>query len=237
MREAQSQHKTGPNERTSPSWLWWGNLGLLIVGGLLGLGLVAALALGWRSPTPIRAPDHTVKSSAWQWHGDGATTVTDTGYQLHLSQPGQQAWAIPTPGTQAAAIQQVDDFDLELDTRALISSADAGYGLLYRYQNPDNFYLFAIGSDGYYTIAVVQDGALIPLRAWQQWPHVRRGAATNRLRVRCKGSTCRFHINGEFTAEVIDDTFLAGGFGLWGQTFSDTILKVVFEETRLWSLN
>ena len=232
-----NQGKRGPNEQASPTWLWWGNLGLLIVGGLVGLGLVVALALGWRSPTPFRAPDWTVKSSTWQWHGDGAATITDTGYQLHLSQPGQQAWAIPTHGTQAAAVQPVDDFDLELDIHALTPSADDGYGLLYRYQNPDNFYLFAVGSDGYYTIAVLQEGTLVPLRDWQQWPHVHRGAAANRLRVRCKASTCRFYINGEFTAEVTDDTFLAGGIGLWGQTFSGTALEVVFEEMRLWSLN
>jgi D-aminopeptidase len=74
------------------------------------------------------------------------------------------------------------------------------------------------------------------LRVWQGWPHVRRGAAANRLRVRCEGATCRFYVNGEFTAEVTDNTFLAGDVGLWAQTFSDDALDVVFEGMRLWSL-
>ncbi|MGD9100379.1 MAG: hypothetical protein PVF45_07855, partial [Anaerolineae bacterium] len=108
---------------------------------------------------------------------------------------------------------------------------------LYRYQDPANYYLFAIGGDGYYTIAVVQRGALIPLRTWQQWPHVRRGAATNRLRVRCTGTVCRFYVNGEFTAQITHDAFRAGDLGLWAQTFSDDALDVVFDEMRLWSLN
>jgi hypothetical protein len=78
---------------------------------------------------------------------------------------------------------------------------------------------------------------LTPLRAWQQWPHVRRGAATNRLRIRCHGALCRFFINGEFTAEIVDGTFLVGNVGLWAQSFSDNGLKVEFTGIRLWSLN
>lgn len=222
-----SQRVNG-EEPAVPPWLWRGGVGLLVTGMLVGLGLVAALALGWRSPTPHRAPDWTATGSAWDKHGDGTAILRDDGYRLYLSQPNQRAWAI--------AGQQVADFDLELDARSLIPSEDVGYGLLYRYQDPANHYLFAIGGDGYYTIAIVRKGTLTPLRVWQGWPHVRRGAAANRLRVRCEGATCRFYVNGEFTAEVMDNTFLAGDVGLWAQTFSDDALDVVFEEMRLWSL-
>ena len=211
-------------EPTVPSSLWRSSVILFIGHMLIGLGVLAALALGWRSPTPRRAPD-----SVWSWTGDGSATLTDNGYQLHLLQPNQRAWA--------TAGQQVADFDLELNTRSLLSSEDVGYGLLYRYQNPANYYLFTVGGDGYYTIAVVQDSALTPLRVWQQWPHVRRGAAANRLRVRCEGEVCHFFINGESTATVVDDTFASGDLGLWAQTFSDDVLNVVFEDTLLWTLD
>jgi hypothetical protein len=189
---------------------------------------LTALALGWRSPTPRRAPDWIATSSDWNWHGDGTAIPTDDGYQLRLSQPDQHAWAI--------ADRQAVDFDVELDTHSLIPSEDVGFGLLYRIQNSANYYLFAVGGDGYFTIAMVRDNVLTPLRTWQQWPHVHRGAAANRLRVHCAGKVCRFFINGEFTAELTDDTFVAGGLGLWAQTFSDDALRVVFEEMRLWSL-
>jgi len=209
-------------------------MSLLAVILALGLGLAAALALGWRSPTPRRPPDWTAPGSVWREHGDSTAIFDDADNQqaslrVRLTQPDQRAWA--------TAGHKVSDFDLELDTRSLISSEDIGYGLLYRYQNPANTFLFAIGGDGHYTIAVIQNGTLTPLRAWQQWPHVRRGAAANRLRVRCVGAVCRFYINGEFTAEVTDDAFLSGDLGLWTQTFSDHALDVIFEELRLWSLN
>ncbi len=214
---------------TVGKWLWWSVLGLLATVLIVGFGLAASLALGWRSPTPRRAPDWIGSKLVWRPYGDGFAAPTGDGFKMHLSQPQQRAWAI--------ADQSAADFDVELDIRSVIASEDVGYGLLYRYQNQDNYYLFAIGGDGYYTIAVVRDGELAPLRSWQQWPHIRRGIASNRLRVRCQRSVCRFHINGEFTAQIKDSTFLAGRLGLWVQSFSDASLDVVFGEMRLWLLN
>lgn len=203
-------------------------MSLLALVLLVGLGLVAALALGWRSPTPRRPPDLTASDLAWTKHGAGHQPSSGV-LRVRLEQPLQRAWAV--------AGQQIRNFDLELDLRALTPSQDVGYGLLYRYQDPDNYYLFAIGGDGYYTVAVVQDGALTPLRAWGQWPHVRRGAAANRLRARCVGEVCSFYVNGEFTTQITHDAFLTGDLGFWVQTFSDNALDVVLQELRLWLLN
>jgi hypothetical protein len=189
---------------------------------------MVALTLGWRSFTPSRDADLTGADLIWhQYIGDGGIT-SDHGYQMHLSQPDQRAWAV--------ADQQVTDFDLELETRSVASTPDVGYGVLFRYQDAENFYRFAIGSDGYYSIAIVQEGRLTPLHTWQQWPHVRRGDATNRLRVRCEDALCRFYVNGEFTAEFSDDAFLAGHVGLWAQNFTNSSLTVIFDHIRLWSL-
>jgi hypothetical protein len=212
-----------------PVRFWRSILALVALVLLVGLGLAAALALGWRSPAPHRAPDWTGADLIWRQYGDGWTAATEIRYRVQLTQPERRAWAIAT--------EAIADFELQLDVRALLPSEDAGHGVLYRYQDAANYYLFAIGGDGYYTITLVRRGEPIPLRIWQPWPHVRRGAATNRLRVRCQGALCRFHVNDEFTAEILDDTFLSGNVGLWAQTFSDVALTVAFEELRLWRLD
>ena len=217
-----------PKESQAPTWLWWSTVSLLATVLAVGLGLVAAFLLGWRTPTPRRAPDWTFDDLIWTQHGDGVAAITNEGYQIRLAQPDQRAWAV--------ADQPVTDFDVEVVVRSAVPSEDVGYGLLYRYQDRANYYLFAIGGDGYYTIAVVHKGELTPLQVWQQWPHVRRGAATNRLRVRCEETRCRFHINDEFTTEIENDLFLAGHLGLWAETFSDDGLGVVFGRVRLWSI-
>lgn len=212
-----------------PVWLWRSTLALTALVLLVGLGLATALALGWRSPVPRRAPDWTAADLIWRQYGDGWTAATGAGYQVQLTQPERRAWAV--------AARPVADFELQLDVRSLLPSEDVGYGVLYRHQDAANYYLFAIGGDGYFTITLVRKGEPIPLRVWQQWPHVRRGAATNRLRVRCQAALCRFYVNDEFTAEIMDATFLSGEVGLWAQTFSDAALTVAFEELRLWRLD
>jgi hypothetical protein len=220
---------TEPRESRVRAGLWQSQLCLLVTVLVVGLGLVAALALGWRSPTPHRAPDWSTADLVWRGYGAGSATITNEGYRIRLLGPDQRAWAV--------ANQPVSDFELELDVHSLGTSEDVDFGLLYRYQDLSNTYLFAIGGDGYYTIAIVRQGQQFPLRAWQQWPHVRRGAATNRLRIRCRQTLCRFYVNGEFTAEISDDAFLTGSVGFWAQSFSDAGVDVVFEELRLWSLD
>lgn len=221
-------------EQAVPVWLWRGVLGLLLLVLVAGVGLAGALALGWRSRTP-GMPDWTLGDLTWHWYGaEPLPSNSHTeGYRLQLSGPHQRAWAITE--------RQFDEFELEVTVRSLLPSEDVGYGLIYRYQDPGNFYTFAVGGDGYYTIEVTREGISTALRPWQQWPHVRRGAAANRLRVHCQAATCRFYVNDEFTteitAETTDDTFSGGSVGLWGQTFSDRALDVRFESVRLWSPN
>lgn len=209
-------------------WLWRSSACLFAVVLVIGLGLAMALALGWRSPTLRRAPDWTVDDLTWKQYGNGTANLSAEGYQMRLSQSGNSIWAIA---------QHLVDFDVELDLRALVPDSEADYGLLYRYQNASNHYLFAIGSDGYFAITLVQDSKAVQLHTWREWPHVRRGTATNRLRVRCQGATCHFYINNEYAAEIIDHTFLEGDLGVWAQSFSDTPLEVVLEGMRIWSLN
>ncbi|NIO39018.1 MAG: hypothetical protein GTO41_01725, partial [Burkholderiales bacterium] len=155
-----------------------------------GMGLVTALALGWRSPTPRRAPDWTFRELSWRVHGDGTATSINDSYHLRLSQPNERAWVVAYP--------PVDDFELEVRVQSQGDSSEVDAGLLYGYLDAENHYRFAIDHDGYYTIAMVRAGKLAPIRDWQQWPHIRRGDATNRLRVHCEQTLCRFFVNNEF---------------------------------------
>jgi hypothetical protein len=146
-----------------------------------------------------------------------------------LLQPEQSGWVVGDAW--------VSDFEVELDAYASAPDGNADYGLLYRYQDQENHYRFGIGSDGYYSIGAVRDGTTTPIRSWQQWPHVRRGEQANRLRVRCIGPLCRFYINGEFTAEVTDNTFLDGKLGMWAQNLADQPNEVTWREFKLWALD
>lgn len=223
-----SERTNAVSDPDVPRWLWYSIGGLLLIVLVAGLGLAGALALGWRSSTPRRAPDLTGADLIWTPYGDGIFTGSDGSYVMRLSRPYQRVWAVGAPS--------ITDFDAELDLRATYTNDDIGYGMTFRYQNPENHYFFAIGSDGYYTISMVRYGELTSVHPWQQWPHVRQGNEPNRLRVRCEGSICQFYINGEFVGEVGDVAFLSGNLGVWAQNYSNDNLKVTFEGIKLWSL-
>ncbi len=215
-----------PNQ--TPESLWRASLFVFLLGSLIGLGLVVALALGWRSATPRRPPDWQPAGADWVHQGGGQGQAVDGAYRLALEEPNQLGWAVGGPS--------LSDFYLEADLRSLTAGQDNGYGLVYGYRDPANYHLFAVGGDGNYAIMAVADGRRRALRPWQPWPHVRRGAARNRLRIECRAANCRFYVNGEFTAEVHHGAAEAGQVGLFAQTFSDGSLTLACEALSLWSL-
>jgi len=176
------------------------------------LALIIALALGWNSPRPTAPPD-------WQ--------APNLPLTLEIL-PGESAVILLNHFSS--------DFGLEVNASTLSARASDfdSYGLVYRAQDSANCYVFAIGSDGYYTVLRVAEGTETLLVDWQQFPHVRRGGQTNRLRVACANSTCRFYVNDEYAATVEDDTWLAGNVGLWGASFGDKGVTVQFTNARAW---
>lgn len=190
---------------------WRGMLALIVLVLVAALAVIAALALGWNDPRPARPPD-------WM--------ATGTPRQLR---------AISNETTVALLGQSGSDFTFEVVARP-IAGPDSGfysYGLIYRAQDADHYYAFAVGGDGYYAVLRVegqQETVLIP---WQQFPHIRRGQQANRLRVRCADVTCRFTINDEHAVTIEDAAWLSGPVGLWTRGY-DADVQVAFEQVQGW---
>ena len=190
--------------------LWRGVVGLMALVLLAGLAFVSALALGWNNPRPVRPPD---------WEAPG--------FPLDLS-------AAPNQAATLLLGHRNDDFTLEVAAHALAGSEFNGYGLVYRAQDAARCYVFAVGSDGYYAVLLVNGPEELPLVDWQQFPHVRREQQPNRLRVTCTGATCDFYINDEYAITIEDGTWLAGDVGLWVRSFTEEEATVHFSGVRVW---
>ncbi len=174
------------------------------------LALIIALGSGWNSPRPRRPPD---------WEAEGVPiTVT--------ASAGETAVVLLTG--------PVADFILEVEAQPLAGPEFNGYGLVYRAQGRERYCAFAVGSDGYYAVLRVDEGAAVELSPWQQFPHVRRGREGNRLRVECRGAECRFYINDEYAVAVEERRWGRGGLGLWGRAF-DGDAAILFRAVRLWT--
>lgn len=101
-------------------------------------------------------------------------------------------------GAYSLADHRFSDFDFRVDARAIDSPLDNAYGIIFRAQDRQNYYLFQVSSDGYYRVVRVLDGDERELSTWVDMPIVRQGLnATNQLRVVARGSEFQFYINGE----------------------------------------
>ena len=84
-------------------------------------------------------------------------------YRIQVNRPGVRVWTtLGQPGLGA--------YRLEADLRLASQEQFAwGYGgLIVRYQNDENFYLFVVDGEGRYQIELVEKGAWRTVRPWTQ---------------------------------------------------------------------
>jgi len=213
-------------------WLWNGALGLTTMALAGALALIVALALGWNSPRPTRPPD-------WQAEGlpaqlEAASSITQ-GSEAAPSSIMKRSEATPSGEVKAVLLgHPTSDFTLEMEALPLSGPDFNGYGLIYRAQDTTHYNAFAVGSDGYYGVLRATGSEVTMLVDWQQFPHVRRGRQTNRLRAACEGAICHFYINDEYATSVEDTTWAKGDTGLWVQGFGNENVIVQFVYVHAW---
>jgi hypothetical protein len=109
-------------------------------------------------------------------------------------------------GPYSVAKPYFGDFDLRLEATAVDGPLDNGFGVIFRLQDRQNYYLFLISSDGYYKVERVSDGIARELSTWIESPLVRQGlGVSNQLRVIGRGDQFSFAINGEPVGLCIPD--------------------------------
>jgi hypothetical protein len=207
------------------TWLWRavvGSLTLVIVGGL-----VAAVWLGTRpavTGTPL-----TTRELTWAF-GPGASG-DQANERFILRADTEQASGV----VYATGNLLLGDSVVEVRAARLSGPDDAGYGMIVRYRAPDEYVTLLIGADGYIAVGQVSGGAWRWRVPWQQWPHIRHGAAENLLRAECRADRCRFFVNSEFAFEV-DGVPIEGQIGpaVWKPTQADSV-TAEFREWRVWN--
>lgn len=113
--------------------------------------------------------------------------------------------------------------DISMQMRVLLedsSSPASGYGLIFRYQDEDNYNVFAVDGLGRFSLWVRENGRWRELREteqnWTENPAVQSlGAGMNLLSLEVSGNEIRAFVNGVWVANVMDDTFKDGGIGIY----------------------
>jgi hypothetical protein len=136
----------------------------------------------------------------WQIRSGAATTD-----RLVLN-PTAQA-----PGVALRPIA-VTNNSFTVQTRATFNQPTGAAGLIVQAADTDHFTAFIISTDGYFRLSDYRNGVWIDRVPWRTWPHIRRDGLSNLLRAECRGETCTFFVNDEWTwqAESIPATAQVG---------------------------
>lgn len=119
------------------------------------------------------------------------------------------------------------DVSVEVEAEVPAGSDVTAAGVIFRYQDNDNFYLYSVSNDGYYQLELLQDGEWIMLIDPTLSDTVGKGR--NTLRVEARGSRIALYANGVLLEETADTTFSSGDAGLAVSTFEGSTGTVRFD--------
>lgn len=151
-------------------------------------------------------------------------------YQVRIKRAGAMAWATLSQPDLGA-------YRIEADLRLAAQPEYAwGYGgLIARYQNDDNFYLFVVDSEGNYQIQLKQEGAWRTVRAWSQSVTLTEGSH-RRISVVDDGAVLHLVLDGIVVDEVREPRLPGGDVGLAVGARSQSKAKGLFDWVALYDV-
>lgn len=164
--------------------------------------------------------------------GAGIAEIENEAMQLTVTQPGQIWWTNPGRDFTNVVIKS--------EARQVSGPNDNAYGLICRYQNEENFYVFLVSGDGYYAIGKYQSGVdsvtyLTENQQFQPSDVINQSVASNELEARCIGNQLSLIVNGVPLATVTDPTFVIGDFGLAASTLQPGTAIIQFDNVQVTS--
>lgn len=121
------------------------------------------------------------------------------------------------------------DMVLEVDARQVAGPNDNDYGVLFRYQDTNNFYRFVITGEGRYRVSKYIDAKWTAIIDWRSAPAIKRGAATNHIQVVCRGNTFELYVNGEKLGQFEDGDLDQGAVAVVAGSYDQAGVHIAFD--------
>ena len=166
--------------------------------------------------------EETKQEAEWSYENGGWRVLVKKGDVI--------AWG------RNAAIGRLDDFALEIDTRALSPPGDSAYAVVFRAEDFDNYYIFSILSAyGKYYIGKYTNKTRSDLKDWTDSSYIQKGTLNNHLKIVCKGAEITVYVNGHELVTVTDYSFLKGDIGLGAVSGPGSKADVLFDNLRIYA--
>ena len=162
--------------------------------------------------------------------GDGVVRAVAAGaYRLRVEPEDTLAWS----STQLAAA----DFYLEAATLHVAGPVNNEFGVLFRYQDDDNFYSFSISSDGYYRLDRKLAGEWSPLVAWTESSAINTGEGSfNMLGLLAEGAQISLLVNENLLTSLVDDTYAEGGIAPTVGSYDEGGVEIAYDDLTVWRI-
>ena len=135
----------------------------------------------------------------------------------------------------SALNRKFNDFDLRVTARLANGPVDQNqFGVIFRYRNPDNFYIFRISADGYYSLAKVKNGVQEKISDWGQTAAIRQGVESNAIRIIARQDTFQFYVNNQIVPLCLKGENETSMWATWegpGVCFTSTPTDVYHDAT------
>lgn len=142
---------------------------------------------------------------------DSRYSFEDGGYVIEAKTTEMLVWALTD--------DEYDNVVITCDSAALPGSETVAAGLIFRYVDNENFYLFNISTNGFYTLEALVDGEWEILIDQTQSDAI--DAVNNQLRVALDGERIALYVNGELLEETSDDRFERGNVAIAVNSFEE----------------
>ncbi|MCS7222019.1 MAG: hypothetical protein RML36_05725 [Anaerolineae bacterium] len=185
-----------------------------------------------KETTPVLTADFRREDDIWSTESDeSAARFLERGaYHIRVEAENQIAWT--------NADVELSDFYLEVETAHVAGSLDNEFGVLFRYVDSENFYMFSISSDGYYRLQKLVNDEWETIIRWTPSRLIRTGEeSVNRLGLLAYGTRIILLVNGEVLDEAEDDTFISGNIGLVVGAFGESGVEIAFDNLNVWELS
>jgi len=117
---------------------------------------------------------------------------------------------------------------IQIDARVEQSSGDGDFGVICRYQDDENLYMFEITQDAYYAIYKLVNAEWYPLIDYT-YSDMLVNLKEARFNAACIGDTLSFAVNGKLMGEVSDQSIREGDYGFFAGTFDSGGNMVSFD--------
>ena len=211
-----------------------GGLTLLLV----ALSLLSACQLGQqdeacKTDTALIFDDFE-NGNACGWtifDNNGLTTeIGDGNLLITTSQSGMIAWTNVN--------RDFTNVIIDVEARQIAGPNNNGYGVICRYRDDENFYVFLVSGDGFYAIGKYESGVsqiqyLTPNNEWAYSDIVNQGVALNEIRAACVGNELTLSVNGIPVYTANDNSHTSGDIGIGASTLEPGTTQIRFDNFRV----